>query len=213
VKCPVCGGSFRAFARGRCPECGSADRHRLMMLFLRNRTQTFSNRARVLHFAAEPALADALSKVPTLEYLPADLDPPRGFERVDATDIRLRPGFDGIITSHVLEHIPDDRQAMREMYRVLKPGGWALVLVPISVYQTYENPAVTSARERHRHFGQHDHVRLYGYDVTERLAAAGFDVAEERYAEMLGPSAIQSYGLNTLDLIHFCRKPLYRARA
>lgn len=207
VECPVCEGRFSSFVRGLCPGCGAAGRHRLVVLFLRARTKVFDAPQRVLHFAAEPSLAQRFARVPTLDYVPADINPPRGFERVDATDIQLAPGFDGIITSHVLEHIPDDAAAMREMHRVLKPGGWALVIVPVDGEATYENPSVDGAFERQRHFGQFDHVRVYGRDVLGRLEAAGFDVTEEHYADELGAELTRRHGLNRLDLVHFCVKP------
>src|SRR5262249_12426105 len=84
---------------------------------------------------------------------------------------------------HVLEHVPDDRRAMREFYRVLKPGGWAILLVPITVERTFEDPAVVDPAERLRLFGQEDHVRRYGPDYGDRLSEAGFAVSGVNVSE------------------------------
>jgi SAM-dependent methyltransferase len=98
------------------------------------------------------------------------------------TDIRLDGPFDGVIASHVLEHIPDDRSAMLELFRVLRPGGWALLLVPITADRTLEDPAVQTPRRRFEVFGQLDHVRRYGPDFLRRLEDVGFDVSAEYFA-------------------------------
>jgi SAM-dependent methyltransferase len=111
-----------------------------------------------------------------MNYLPVDLDTRRPFvtERMDITEIGYpADSFDVIFCSHVLEHIPDDRKAMRELCRVLKPGGWALFMVPLKEGNTEEDPNCTDPRERERRFGQWDHVRIYGMDLVQRLEEAG----------------------------------------
>ena len=165
-------------------------------------------RARVLHFAPEPGLVRMLSSLPDVDYVPCDLVPDEGHARVDATAIHLAPDFDGVITSHVLEHVPDDAAAISEMFRVLKPGGWALVAVPLStaLERTYEDDSIRSRWERHRAYGQHDHVRLYGRDFAERLRQAGFEVQPRRYARDLPPEDVKRYGLRD-GLFHLCVKP------
>lgn len=206
VECPVCGYGSRKFFRNLCPHCGSGKRARLMALFLKRELDIEHKLARLLHFAPEPGLAKTLAGLPNLTYVPADLDPAPGYERVDATAIGLEPPFDGIISSHVLEHIPDDLAAMSEMSRVLSHDGWALVLVPTdhSLSETYEDHTVTSAWGRHKRFGQHDHVRRYGLDVTERLRSAGLTVHEYRYAEEIGADA-ERFGVGR-DVIYLCRR-------
>jgi SAM-dependent methyltransferase len=95
---------------------------------------------------------------------------PRAMVRMDITDIQYpKDTFDVIYCSHVLEHVVDDRKAMREFHRVLRPDGWALLLVPITVEKTFEDPSVTDPEERLSVFGQEDHVRCYGPDYVERL--------------------------------------------
>jgi SAM-dependent methyltransferase len=210
VECPACGNTAARYARGFCPACYAGSRQRLMALFLRRELGVGAGAGvRILHFAPEPGLIRMLSRMDAVDYVPGDLVPDTDQERVDATDIRLAPTFDGVITSHVLEHIPADAKAMSEMMRVLRPGGWALVIVPV-VYElasTYENDAVRTSWGRHTHFGQHDHVRVYGRDFEQRLRAAGFVVDERRYADELPPEQARRYGVGAQDVIYLCRKP------
>jgi SAM-dependent methyltransferase len=133
---------------------------------------------KLLHAAPEPYLADLLRSCDAIDYLSGDLAMLRGaMIKLDLTDIRLPDSqFDVIICSHVLEHIPDDRKAMAEMFRVTKPGGFLLVMVPTYGRKTYEDFSITSRKDRRKHFGQEDHVRKYGMDIVDRLAAAGFKV-------------------------------------
>jgi ubiquinone/menaquinone biosynthesis C-methylase UbiE len=101
--------------------------------------------------------------------------------RVDICAIDLPDqSFDLVICVHVLEHVPDDRQAMAELRRILRPSGMAVVMVPMEegLDETYENPAIVSRRDRLIHFGQEDHVRYYGRDVRDRLREAKFSIRE-----------------------------------
>jgi SAM-dependent methyltransferase len=158
--------------------CGSLERHRFAWLFLRDRTDLLDGRPkRVLHVAPEPCLAESLAPSLGPGYLTADLEDPRAMVRVDITAIDLEDAsVDVVCCSHVLEHVVDDRRAMRELRRVLRPDGWALFSVPITASRTIEDPTVEDPEERLRLFGQGDHVRRYGPDVEERLREAGFDV-------------------------------------
>lgn len=179
--CPLCESWTRRFLEdARCPVCRSRPRHRLTWLYLKQRTTFFDARAkRLLHFAPEMSLMAAFGRLPDLDYLSADLASPHAMVRMDITAIDAPDAsFDAIYCSHVLEHVADDRKAMREMFRVLKPGGWALIMVPISpAGPTLEDPAVTDPAERERLYLQSDHVRLYGFDIRERLAEAGFEAS------------------------------------
>jgi SAM-dependent methyltransferase len=130
--------------------------------------------------------------------------------RMDITRISLTDNqFDCVICYHVLEHIPDDQKAMRELFRVLKPGGWAILQSPIDFNhdKTFEDPSIVSPDERERFFGQNDHVRIYGRDYKDRLEKAGFVVKVDDYVQQLGDSAIKKYGLMRDEKIHFCSKP------
>src|SRR5262249_36838215 len=159
-----------------CLRCGASERHRHLWLYLRNRTNLFSEPLRVLHFAPEWIIQERLRRCPNLDYVSADLDPRRAMVKMDITDLSYPDGsFDVVLCSHVLEHVTDDRRALSELHRVLKPGGCAIVLVPIDYKraETFEDPTVVSPGDRERLFWQADHVRLYGRDFRERLEETG----------------------------------------
>lgn len=216
VECPVCGGTFRHFLthRGRanalCPQCLSLERHRLQWLYLQEKTDFFSADLRVLHFAPELHFIRRIRQLPNLDYISADLNPVVADERVDITAIQYPDNsFDAILCNHVLEHIPDDRLAMRELCRVLKPGGWAILQVPIdeSRATTLEDPTITTPEQRQQFYGHHDHQRMYGRDYMERLESAGFTVTRDDFVRHLPPERIERSGLSTGELIYFCEKP------
>lgn len=130
-------------------------------------------------------------------------------EKMDITDIHHPDhSFDVIVCSHVLEHVSDDRRAMRELCRVLRPSGWAILNVPINADRTFEDPSITDPQERQRVFGQHDHVRNYGPDDQHRLEEAGFAVSVTYPTDLLSPADIERQGLGKggAGEIFFCRK-------
>lgn len=183
ARCNLCGWSGRRFKevgapgsrrRGECPRCNSRERHRLARHVLEGRLPVAG---RVLHVAPERAVAPWLRSL-SGAYVSADLY--AAADRVeDLTQLSFADdSFDLVWCSHVLEHIPDDVAAMREMFRVLRPGGVAVVQVPLTadVSTTDEDARVTDPDERTRRWGQSDHVRRYGMDLVERLSAVGFDV-------------------------------------
>jgi len=214
--CPLCRGYLAGFEpfgviprpEACCPRCGSLERHRLVWLFMLARTNLFDGtRKRLLHVAPEPAFDAPLARVRGLDRITADLSNQSAMMRMDLTNIPLpAQHFDIILCSHVLEHIPDDRQAMRELYRVLRTGGWAILQVPVLRETTFEDPAVTSPAERLRLFGQEDHVRVYGRDYQSRLGSAGFHVTVEDFGATLPPSKRRYFGLQEGDAVYFCRK-------
>ena len=204
LECPVCGGRFRRMRHGRgrrdvqCPRCGSYERVRALWLFLRDESGLAHGSHRVLHFAPEPSIAAAIEAMPGVEYLSADIEPGVAMEVVDITDIPHPEGsFDAVICSHVLEHVPDDGRAMGEVFRVLGPGGRAYFMQPVDFEraETYEDPSIVTPEARLRAFNQHNHVRVYGCDIRERLAGAGFEVTERRYTEELDPADRARYAL------------------
>ena len=215
VTCPCCGHHLRRFVafHGRsvlCPWCWSLPRHRLLAFYLQNCTNVFQDTLTLLHFAPD-ALERRFRANPNLTYISADLEDPRAMKRIDITSIPLADqSMDAILCSHVLEHVPDDRKAMRELYRILKPGGWAILLVPIDLERetTFEDPSVVDPKERLRLFGQSDHVRIYGRDYVTRLEQAGFVVRQDEYARTLDSSLIEKYGLASNDTIYFCTRPV-----
>ncbi len=216
VLCPVCGHAFDRFRddwnrpNAICWRCGSHERHRLLWVYLERHPQLLSQAGSLLHFAPEWCLEQRLRRVDPIRYTTADLDPRKGELELDITDLALADGaFDAIICSHVLEHVEADRAAMRELHRVLAPGGWLIVMVPIDVGRasTYEDPAVRTPADRERAFLQSDHVRLYAPDIAQRLADVGFAVQRERYALTLGPELAARYGCIEQDEIYLCRRP------
>jgi SAM-dependent methyltransferase len=208
LECPVCGGRFRRMRHGRgrrdvqCPRCGSYERVRALWLFLRDQTDLAHGSHRVLHFAPEPSIAAAIEAMPGVEYVSADIEPGVAMEVVDITAIPPALGsFDVVICSHVLEHVPDDRRAMAEVFRVLDPGGTAYFMQPVDFEraETYEDPAIVAPEERVRAFNQFNHVRVYGRDIRKRLEDAGFELSERRYTEELDPADRARYALQDGD--------------
>ena len=150
----------------------------------------------MLHVAPEPPLAARLRSVPGIEYLAGDLHPAPGQLALDLRDLDLPDASFGLILClHVLEHIDDDRRALRELRRVLRPGGAAILQVPRRRGPTLEDPSVTTPAERLARFGQVDHVRVYGDDYEDRLREAGFDVRVEVFRDELSPGERRRYGL------------------
>lgn len=159
---------------------------------------------RILHFAPEKALMQRMRGNPLYET--ADLLQAGVSRKLDITDTKLPDaGYDVVIANHVLEHVPDDRRAMHELFRLLRPGGLAVLTVPINAtrHTTYENPAVITAAGRQAHFSAPDHVRYYGLDFVERLTEAGFQV--ETFRE--SPEAEVEYGLQRDEWLFLARKP------
>lgn len=214
--CPVCRSHVRVFrAHGterrsdaRCPVCGSLERLRFMWLFLDQRKDLFeAQHIKLLHFAPERVFQDRYRQMPAVEYVSADIDPSRAMVQMDITDIQYPDNtFDIIHCSHVLEHVPDDIQAMRQLCRVLKHGGCAIIAVPITAKQTFEDLCVTTPAERERIYGLHDHLRRYGPDVEQRLNKAGFHVQRVRPQDFIDAEDIAKMRIAD-ESIFLCRKP------
>jgi hypothetical protein len=214
VECPICGHRYRHFmARWNeenavCWSCGSNEWHRTMWLFLSRIEPQLVERAQsLLHFAPEPGI-ERLLRPQISRYISADIDPGVADVAVDITAMQFDDeSFDATICSHVLEHVPDDAAAMSELYRVLRPGGWALVLVPLDRgrAETFEDPSITDPEARKWVFWQEDHVRLYAPDIADRLRAAGFEVEHLRPA--LPPAEAERYRLGDRNDLFRCRRP------
>lgn len=192
-----------------CPNCRTVERHRLSWLYLMEATNIDTARLRFLHFAPEPGFRDRLRCRKNIAYLSVDLEPGKADQVADIQHLPFADGsFDAIYCSHVLEHIPDDRKAMRELFRVLAPGGWALVMVPLDpkLDATYQDPRIVTPEERLAHYGSPEHVRMYALDVHERLASAGFAVKTiADYASKMSPRVRRICSVRE-DWMFFCRK-------
>jgi SAM-dependent methyltransferase len=193
VECPVCNGRFSRFLpygyhrirkNALCPLCFSLERHRLLWLYLKNRTDLFHAHLKVLHIAPEQCFYKRFRKMENLHYVTADLESPLAEVKLDVQSMPFPDNeFDVVICNHVLEHVPDDKKAIGEVFRVLKRGGFAILQVPAdySMEKTCEDASITSPSERERLYRQKDHYRLYGRDYLNRLSDAGFVIREENF--------------------------------
>lgn len=216
-ECPLCGGRFDRFLpsglelrpNAQCPRCGSLERHRLVELYLQNETDFYNSESKILHIAPEQCFRRKWQHKENFDYMTADLSNPLVDINIDITSIPVVDNtFDFIMCSHVLEHIPDDRKAIAELFRILKPGGWAILVVPIDINRriSLEVPNIRKPEEREKLFGQSNHVRIYGLDYVVRLEEAGFSVSIIPYSSGLGIESVRRYGLFEDENIYHCSK-------
>lgn len=187
----------------------SLERHRLLWLYLQNETNLFTQKQKVLHFAPEQAFYKRFRDLENLEYVTTDLNSPIADVKADICDLPFGDDeFDFIICNHVLEHIPDDTKAMQELYRILRPGGTAILQVPYEAGRTttYEDDTITDPKERARIFGQYDHVRIYGMDYFDKLKSIGFKVDAVDYTQRFSEEENQRFRLPVGELIPVCKK-------
>lgn len=215
--CPVCGKSSRRFKPSpidrredaQCVHCDALERHRLVWLFIQKKTTLFDGKSKkMLHVAPESCLEPRFRERLGDNYITADLFNPRAMVKMDITDIQYADqSFNVIACSHVLEHVQDDRRAMREFCRVLKNDGWAIFLVPVTSDHTIEDPSIIDPKERLRVFGQADHVRRYGPDFVDRLREAGFTVEVIRTNDVVNDKEAVEMGLTAdTGTIYYCTK-------
>lgn len=218
VKCSVCEKEFKKFLPyGRleprenalCPNCLSLERHRLIWKFLNEKTDFFTANLKMLHVAPEHCFIKRFGALPNLEHITADIESPLAQVKMDVHDIPFPENtFDVLFCNHVLEHVTDDFKVMSEFQRVLKPGGWAILQSPqwYHLETTYEDPTITDPQEREKHFGQDDHLRIYGRDYGDRLRQGGFDVEDVDINASLTKEQIHYYGLPAQEVIYLCKK-------
>lgn len=220
VECPVCGARYRKFlpygyvtprANALCPRCLSLERHRLLWLYLTHETDLTTSHPRTLHIAPEVCIMRHLKPhfaAHPGQYVTADLESPLADLHFDVQTIPLPDAsFDAIVCNHLLEHVADDRQALGELHRILRPGGWGILLSPVDRMReaTFEDDTITDPAERTRIFGQYDHRRIYGRDYADRLREAGFEAEEIDYAARLGEAACRLHALPE-DRIYVVRR-------
>jgi len=215
---PIDGKSFRKFLpygygtpreNVLSPSTLSLERHRLLWLWLERETSFFSEPAKVLHFAPEQAFYKRFRNSTHLEYTTTDLNSPLADVKADICNLPFENNsYDIILCNHVLEHIPDDTKAMQELYRVLKPGGMAILQIPQDLTRelTFEDNSITDREERAKIFGQYDHVRIYGKDYFNKLREIGFKVDEVNYTTSLSPEDVDRYRLAQGEILPICWK-------
>lgn len=219
-RCPLCGRSYRKLLpygyvtpreNALCPHCLSLERHRLLWLYLERETPLFASLPTLLHIAPEVCLMRHLKPRYAAckeRYKTADLESPLADLHFDIQQIPLDDeSFDVVICNHLMEHVEDDRQAMRELHRILKKGGWGVLLSPVELDRatTFEDDSITDRKERTRIFGQYDHRRIYGNDFADRLREAGFTVEDIDYAATLSQAERTHFALPE-DHIYLIRK-------
>lgn len=217
---PISGKTYRKFLpygySGRakrdnvlCPGSLSLERHRLLWLYLKNKTDFFTKKRKMLHIAPEQCFYKLFKAMPNLDYKTGDYNSPIADIHFDLHQAPFEDNtFDVIFCNHVLEHVEDANQCMRELYRIMKPDGFGIFQIPQDVnrYETYEDKSITSERDREIHFWQKDHVRLFGLDYKDKLAAAGFKVVVEDYTKDISAELAERYRLPKGELLYYCTK-------
>lgn len=196
-----------------CPRCNSHDRERHLFLYMRasRLCEEFREKA-ILHFAPEKNLPTLLSSCHPSRYVRADLYPSNtDIQRVDMTSMAFdRGSFDVVIANHVLEHVPDADRALREIFRVLRPGGIAILQTPYSdkLLRTWEDAGIDTDEARLQAYGQEDHMRLFGKDIFDRIASAGFNNHLSQHADLLPDVDTKKSGVNPQEPFFLFRKPV-----
>jgi len=211
VECPICNHTYREFLPyGRinprknalCPNCLSLERHRLIWLYLKEKTNFFSAPLHVLHIAPEPCFMKRFEKQHGDNYITGDIESPLAKVKMDIHQMPFEENqFDVVLCNHVLEHVENDIKAMAEIRRVLKPGGWAIMQVPFFSpvpETTVEDLTITDPRMREKLFGQDDHVRKFGKDYAARIERSGLIAAPDDFSK----TASERYGIAKGEVIY-----------
>ncbi len=220
VECPICHHRYRIFLPyGRinprpnalCPSCQSLERHRLIWLYLQKETNFFQRQLDVLHIAPESCFLKRFEQYHGDKYITADIESPLAKVKMDIHQIPFAENtFDVVLCNHVLEHVKNDIDALREIFRVLRPGGFAILQVPFFCPipdETIEDISITDPREREKLFGQADHVRKFGTDYIKRIEQAGLKGEANEFAFTLSDAEGWRYGINTREILYLGRKP------
>jgi SAM-dependent methyltransferase len=218
-ECPVCEKSYKKFlSYGSsvahregvlCPGDLTLERHRLMWLYLKKRSPFFTDQLSVLHVAPEQCFYKKFRAQKNIDYLTGDLVSPLADIHFDLHEVPLEDNrFDVVFCNHVMEHVDNPLQCMKELNRVMKPGGWAIMQVPqdFTRAETYEDASITSEEDREKHFWQKDHVRLFGRDYPDYLRNAGFEVEEITPKELVGEDLVNRYRLAPSEVLYICKK-------
>ena len=220
-RCPICHSEKRKFLPygygtvredALCPNCLSLERHRLLWFYLMNNDatrETIKRQPTTLHIAPEVCLMREFRKIYASKpqnYITADLCSPLADMHFDVQDIPLEDNsVDIVICNHILEHVESDSKALSEMYRIMRPGGFGVMLAPVDYSRetTFEDHSITDPKQRAEIFGQYDHRRIYGKDYLKRLSAAGFEAEEIDYAAQFTDyvRTLYSFGCDHLYIV------------
>jgi len=194
-----------------CPHCTASDRDRLYALYVAKRlTEQDATNIAMLEIAPSRPLSEMVKKTGKITLRTADLMMDVVDDHIDITDMNCyaEGAFDAFICSHVLEHVPDDLKALRELFRILKPGGWGILMVPIilTLDQIDEDPLLEDIAERWRRFGQDDHVRMYSRNgFVERAEGAGF-IVRQYGQEYFGANVFKKHGISDKSILYIVEK-------
>lgn len=216
VECPICHSHYSKFlpygrvarSNALCPNCLALERHRLMWLYLEERTGFFTEKLKVLHIAPEHCFIDRFEALPNLHYITGDIESPLAKVKMDVHKIPFpNNSFDVVFCNHVLEHVANDLQACAEFNRVLKPNGWGILQSPVyQIEKTLEDISITDPVERERLFGQRDHVRKFGLDYAERLRKSGLIIEENLFVKDIPTEKVQRFALAPDEVLFICKK-------
>ncbi|MDR2836265.1 MAG: class I SAM-dependent methyltransferase [Bacteroidales bacterium] len=217
VECPICKKHYRKFlpygnnagVNRLCPNCLSLERHRLIWIYLNKKTDFFQANHKFLHFAPEQPFIKRFKKLKNLNYTTADIVSPIADLHIDILKTGLESNnYDIIFANHVLEHVENDIFAMKEIFRLLKSGGWAIMQVPINFKSqiTDEDPNITDPKEREKRFGQYDHVRYHGLDYPNRLESVGFIVEKFEVEKIFSQNQIERIRLDKNEILYIAKK-------
>lgn len=220
VECPVCNKKFRKFLpygynnhqrdNVLCPYDLTLERHRLMWVYLKTKSNFFKDNLKVMHIAPEQCFYKIFRNQKNLDYTTGDLESPLADIHFDLHKIPLEDNkYDVIFCNHVMEHVENDKQCLEELFRIMKPGGWGIFQVPIDYSRstTYEDSTITDPKDREKHFWQYDHVRLYGTNYPKVLRSAGFKVEEYDYKKELKEEVYKKYSFQEEEMLYIVRKP------
>ncbi len=194
-----------------CPGSLSLERHRLLWLYLQNKTNFFTKKRNMLHIAPEQCFYKLFKKISNLNYITGDYNSPIADVHFDLHHAPFEDNkFDVIFCNHVLEHVADANQCMKELYRIMAPNGFGIFQIPQDTNRqnTLEDPSIKTEAQRELHYWQKDHLRLFGLDFKEKLEAAGFKVTIENYTKELTPKLVDYYRLPKDELLYVCRKEI-----
>lgn len=220
VVCPCCKSTFREFSpfgnfkrkNSWCLKCQSLERDRLLWMYYENKTTLYKQPTKLLHIAPEIIFFRHFKKQKNIDYYPADLYPqvyPKGTQYFNLLQPTFPDNtFDAIICNHVFQYIEEDAKAMSNVYKLLKPGGWAILQVPLNkeLTVTYEDSTIIDPLEREKAFGLKEHVRFYGLDYADKLKEAGFTVKIDDYTAEFSDADNYKYGFWQGDAIYYCTK-------